>query len=217
LEKHKDTGIHVNEEKIATVASQWKLADVMPVVNGPVVYINGLPLLEGCVKCPTCNGVFSRSTMPSHHSSNHAGTPTPNFDVFPLVHAQQLNKGQHKRLFEVIVPSIVSQPASSSDIVEHLRKSRDNLVPQYFSNTLDARALNPWMRYTCWQSHIQPFHNSDLIALVGMPRKDEPALLKLAAAITTIYDTGYEYIDHTNIIVLQKLKSDDLDEKCIIH
>jgi hypothetical protein len=50
-----------------------------------------------------------------------------------------------------------------------------------------------------------------------MPHKDEPALLKLAAAITTIYDTGYEYIDHTNIIVLQKLKSDDLDEKCIIH
>jgi hypothetical protein len=155
--------------------------------------------------------------MPSHHSSKHAGTPIPNFCAFPSIYAQQLNKGQHKTLFEVIVPSILPKPASSSNIIEHLRKSCDDLVPQYFSNTLDARALNPWMQYTCWHSHIQPFHKSDLIALVGMPRKDEPALLKLAAAVTAFYDLGYEHIDKTNIIVLQKLKSDDLDEKCVIH
>ncbi|KAF8814338.1 hypothetical protein BYT27DRAFT_7250136 [Phlegmacium glaucopus] len=214
-EKHKGIGVHVNEEQIAAVASQWNLADEMPVVRGPVVQITGLPLLEGCIKCPTCSGVFSRATMPSHHSSKHAGTPTPNFGAFPPVHAQQLNKGQHKTLFEVIVPSTLSEPAVSNAIIEHLRTSCDNLVPQYFPSTLDARALSPWMQFTGWHSHIQPFDTPDLIALVAPLRKDEPALHRLAAAITAIYDMGYDFIDKTNIIVLQKLKSDDLDEKVI--
>ena len=56
-------------------------------------------------------------------------------------------------------------------------------------------------------------HTSDLIALVAMPQKDEALLAKLEEAVTAIYDMSYEFIDDTNVIVLQKLKSDDLDGK----
>jgi len=216
-EKHNDIGVHLNEEQIATVATQWQLATVMPVVKGPVVQFSGLPLVEGYVKCPTCGGVFSKTTMPSHHSSKHAGIPAPKFRTLPAVLAQQLNKGQHKTLFEVIVPSTILEPAAFNTVIEHLRTSRDNMVPEYFPKELDARALTPWMQYTGWHSHVQPFQTTELIALVGMPRKDEASLGKLAAAVTAIYDTGYELIDKTNIIVLQKLKTDDLEEKCVIH
>jgi hypothetical protein len=216
-EKHKGIGVHIDQKQITDIATQWNLATEMPTINGPIVQISGLPLIEGCVKCPICSGVFSRTTMPSHHSSKHADIPTPGFSTLPPIHAQQLNKGQHKTLFEVIVISTFHNPAASNTILEHLRTSRDNMVTQYFPSTLDARALSPWMQYTGWQSHVQPFQTAELIALVGMPRKDETLLGKLAAGVTAIYDGGYQLIDKTNIIVLQKLKSDDLEEKCVVH
>ena len=212
-EKHNEIHVSINQKQITAVAAEWNLAKDMPVVKGPVVQFGGLPLIEGCVKCPICSGVFSRTTMPSHHSIRHANVPTSNFATLPPIHAQQLNKGQQKTLFEVIVISTFYEPAASNTILEHLRTSRDNIVPQYFPSTLNARALSPWMQYTDWQSHVQPFQIAELIALVEMPHKDETPLRKLAAAVTSIYDTGYEHIDKTNIIVLQKLKSDDLEEK----
>lgn len=216
-EKHKGTAVQVDQKQIIAIATQWNLCKEMPIVKGPVIQIGGLPLIDGCVKCPICSGVFSRTTMPSHHSSQHPDTPTPSFATLLPIHAQQLNKGQHKTLFEVIVIPTFHEPAVSNIILEHLRTSRDNIMTQYSPSTLDARALSPWMQYTGWQSHVQPFQSPELIALVGMPRKDETALGKLAAAVTAIYDAGYKQIDQTNIIVLQKLKSDDLEEKCVIH
>jgi len=51
------------------------------------------------------------------------------------------------------------------------------------------------------------------MALVATPRKNEPLLANLEKAITAIYDTGYGFIDDSNMIVLQKLKTDDLDGK----
>ena len=44
-----------------------------------------------------------------------------------------------------------------------------------------------------------------------MPQKDEALLAKLGEAVTAIYDMGFEFINDSNIILLQKLKSDDLD------
>lgn len=69
------------------------------------------------------------------------------------------------------------------------------------------------MRFTGWHSHVQPFQRAELISLVSMPRKNETILDKLAATVTIIYETGYEFIGNTNIIVLQKLKTDDLNGK----
>ena len=57
------------------------------------------------------------------------------------------------------------------------------------------------------------YHSSELMALVATPRKNEPPLANLEKAVTAIYDTGYGFIDDSNMIVLQKLKTDDLDGK----
>lgn len=195
------------------VANEWELGDEMPIINGPVVQFTGLPLIEGCIKCPTCSAVFGKITMPSHYSKCHPGIPAPKFSSLPSTHAQQLNKGQNKTLFEVLMVAAQPEIATSDTIIDHLRTSRDNLVPQYFPKTLDARALDPWMRFTGWHSYVQSFNGAELISLVGMPRKDETIWNKLAATVTAIYETGYEFIGNTNIIVLQKLKTDDLDGK----
>ena len=69
------------------------------------------------------------------------------------------------------------------------------------------------MQFTGWHSHVQPFPVTELMTLVQMPDKNEHNLKKLAAAVTAIYDLGYGLIDKTNPIVLQRLKTDDLDGK----
>lgn len=195
------------------IADEWNLEDEMPIIKGSHVQFGGLPLVEGCIKCPTCSGVFGRTTMPSHYSKFHPGIPSPKFSSLPSIYAQQLNKGQNKTLFEVVVVTANLETAPSSTVINHLRTSRDNLVPQYFPKTLDARALDPWMRFTGWHSHVQPFHTTELISLVSIPRKDEMILNKLAVTVTAIYETAYEIMGNTNTIVLQKLKTDDLDGK----
>lgn len=212
-DKHKGLHVQVHEEKILAVAQEWKLADVMPVIQTPVLKFSGLPLITGCVKCPTCQGVYGRGTMPKHYSQHHSSIPTPNFCQLPEIFSQQLNQGQHKTLFEVLVPSAHQDPSTSNTVINHLRNSRDNLVPQYFSKTLDARALSSWIKYTNWHIHVEPYCTSDLIALVAMPQRNEPCLAKLKDAVTAIYDSGYGFIEDCNIIVLQMLKSDDLDGK----
>ena len=131
----------------------------------------------------------------------------------PEIFAQQLNKGQHKTLFEVLVPSAHQDPSTSSSVINNLRNSRDNLVPQYFSKTLDARALSSWIKYTNWHIHVEQYQTNELMALVAVPQKNEAYLAKLEEAVTAIYDMGYGFIEDSNIIVLQKLKSDDLDGK----
>ena len=195
------------------IADEWHLEDEMPIIKGQPVQFGGLPLIEGCIKCPTCSGVFGKTTRPSHYSKCHPGIPSPKFSSLPEIYAQQLNKGQNKTLFEVIAATANLETAPSSMVIDHLRTFRDNLVPQYFPKTLDARALDPWMRFTGWHSHVQPFHIIELISMVSMPRKDEMILNKLAATVTAIYEKAYKFIDNTNTIVLQKLKTDDLDGK----
>ena len=185
----------------------------MPVIQTPALKFSGLPLVTGCVKCPTCQGVYGHGTMPNHHSQNHSFIPTPNFSQLPEIFAQQLNKGQHKTLFDILVLSANQNPSTSSTVIYHLQISCNNLVPQYFSKTLDACALSSCMKYTNWHIHIEPYCTSKLIALVAMPQKNETSLAKLEDAVTAIYDSGYGFIEDSNIIVLQKLKSDDLDGK----
>jgi len=212
-DKHKGLHVPVHEERISEIAQTWNLADIMPVIKTPVLKFSGLPLVTGCVKCPICQGVYGCGTMPNHHSQNHSSIPTPDFSQLPEIFAQQLNKGPYKTLFEVLVPSAHQDPSTSSTVINHLQISCDNLVPQYFSKTLDARALSSWIKYTNWHIHVEPYQTSELIALVAMPQKNETYLAKLEDAVTAIYDAGYGFIGDCNIIVLQKIKSDDLDGK----
>lgn len=93
----------------------------MPTIKGPILQLSGSPLIQGCVKCPICDGVFSRSSMQVHHSQCHSGLPTFNFNLLPPIHAEQLNKGQYKTLFEVIIPSRLQNVAISNPVVDHLR------------------------------------------------------------------------------------------------
>lgn len=211
---HKHLHVHVNEPRILALAKNYKLEEKLPTIKGPVPQFSGLPLIKGCVKCPICHAIYSRSSIKVHYSNGHPGAPTIDFNSLPDITAQQLNKGKFgKTMFQVILPSTCPDPITATSAVDHLRTLRDNLVPEYFSKALDPRALSSWIKYTNWHLHVDGFHASELIALVEMPAKNEALLAKLGDAVTAIYDLGYEFIDNSNIILLQKLKSDDLDEK----
>lgn len=215
---HKNIHVQVNEKKILAVAQLWNLCTEMPDVASPTIVFQGLALLEGCIKCPFCERIFSQNTMPSHHSTDHAGIPTPGFNQLVPIYAQKLNNGNHKSLFEVIVPvPHASAPLSINIIIDHLRTSRDNLIPQYFPTTIDPRSLSSWMKYTGWHTFVELHDTSTLIAYVAMPQKHEPTLERLKIAVTSIFNTGYQDIDNTNIIVLQKLKTEDQMGQCVIH
>lgn len=201
------------------VAQEYQLVNEMPKITGPVFQYSGLPVLKDCIKCPYCEAVFGVASMSKHHYTQHSSSPTPDFNSLPQIFAQQLNKGQNKTLFEVLVSSIlphhplpntsISHPLPNTSI-SHLQNLRNNLVPQYFSKAQDARAVSTWMKFTKWHLHVEPYHGNTLIGLAAMPKKEEP-LAKLGAAVTEIYNKGYTAIDNTNTIVLQKLKSDDPD------
>jgi len=212
---HKHIYVPVNESQILALAKDFNLDDKLPVIKGPVLRFDGLPLIEGCVKCPICDAIYSKSSMKVHYSNQHSGAHIIDFNLIPEIYAQQLNKGKFgKAMFQVTLPAApqVSITATQS-IVDYVRTMRDDLVPEYFSTALDARALSSWMKYTNWHLHVEGHHSSQLIALVAMPRKDEAPLAKLEEAVTAIYDMGYGYIDDSNTLLLQMLKSEDSDGK----
>jgi hypothetical protein len=204
----------INANNIASVASAYNLRHDMPIIKGPVPQIAGLPVFTRHQKCPECQGIYSKSSLPVHWSNIHSGIPTPNFASLPMITAQRLNKGTFKSLFEVIVPIIKPPTPPSTTIVESLRQAREKLVPEYFHKTLDARAIGPWMEFTGWHAHVQPFDTNELSMLVEYPQKQE-SLYRLVAAITSIFDRAYEYMDRTNTIVLQRIKTDDLHGWCV--
>lgn len=216
-ELHKDIHMNVDEAKILAVALSWKLCDAMPTVQSPAMMFQGLTLHEDCIKCPSCARVFTRGTISSHHSREHSAIPTPGFDKLVPIYAQKLNNGQHKSLFEVTVPLHSLAPSSTNMIINHLRISRNNLLPNFVPTTTDPRSLSSWMKYTGWHTFVKEHPTSSLIALVAMPQKNEPDLEKLKAVVTSIFDSGYQTIETTNTIVLQKLKTDDQMGKCVIH
>ena len=212
---HKFLHVKVNEPQILAMAKHYELEEKLPTIKGPVPQFSGLPLFEGCIKCPICDAIYHRSSMKVHYSNQHPGAPTIDFGSLTEVSAQRLNKGKFgKTLFQVIIPAKCPDPITAThSIVDHLRTNRDNLVPEYFSMALDARALSSWMKYTNWHVHVEGYHSSELIALVAMPSKNETLLAKLAEAVTGIYDMGYGFIDDSNILLLQRLKSEDSDGK----
>lgn len=209
-EHHCSSQVKINEETILNIATQLNLLEEMPNIQSPVLYYQGLTLFQDCFKCLHCPKVFGKKTLPVHYSTDHPRQSRPKFDQLPPIYAQKLNNGQHKSLFEVFVPWAASVPTSTNKMIEQLRLSRDNLIPQYFPHTVDSRSLSPWMRYTGWHSYVAPYPTSWLIALVAMPQKDEPRLQKIKAAVASIFDSAYNYIDKTNLIVLQRLKTDDI-------
>ncbi|KAF8957928.1 hypothetical protein BDZ97DRAFT_1924184 [Flammula alnicola] len=201
------SNVQVSQARIDQVAAEWGLAQVMPKIMGPVIQINGLLLIKDCIKCPACGGVYSSPTMPGHYSKEHPGIRAPTFRDLPTVHAQQLNKGKYKTLFEVIIPGLRPKLPSSEIIINRYRSARDQLIDEYLPKTLDARSVSPWLQTVGWYSHVQPFNRQELLHLVEMP-KNEGSLGKLKAAVHGIYALGYQRMAETNTIVLQTLNKD---------
>lgn len=211
---------NIKEDQIQAIAKKWNLVNVMPNITGPIHKLGGLAVTSQCSKCPLCSIsviLGCQASMSKHYSQSHHGVPHFKINTQPLINAQQLNKGQHKSFFEVIISPALAQPTATEatepadDIINYLRISRNNVVPQYFFKALDARAISNWIKYTKWHLHIEPYNTNTLIALASSPSKDETQLLQLKDAVTSIYQTGYDCIDSTNIILLQKLKTGNLD------
>ncbi len=112
-EHHRNSKIRMNEKTILNIATQLNLSDEMPKIQGPVLYYQGLPLLQDCVKCLHCPKIFGKKTLPVHYSTDHPGQVVPKSNQLSPTHAQRLNNGAHKTLFEVFVPWAASVPTST--------------------------------------------------------------------------------------------------------
>lgn len=216
-EHHKKIGVRITKEKLQEIAEQWDLAVQLPTIKIPGLFYRGLPIISNCIKCPFCPNVYGQASLHTHSSVKHPGLPPPNFKNLPRISCQRLNNGLNNSLFEVFVPSTGPNPQPSNTTIDHLRMSRDNLLAANHPVVLDARALSSWMKFTGWHSHVAPCHTGELMSLVAMPHRDEPTLKYLEKVVTEIFDAGYRYIGKTNTIVLQKLKTDDLMGKYVIH
>jgi hypothetical protein len=203
--------IQVDTYKIRQIINEYDLLQEMPVINGPIPQVEGLLLFKDCVKCPTCQIIYSRESLRMHYSRNHPGMIKLKADSLPGIFAQQLNKGANKKLFEVIpcpTPTTSFPISSPQDIIQHLRSDRNNLMEKYHPKDIDARAVSPWLLITGWHVHTQPYNAAELCKLVAIP-KNEGRLDKLGNAVQSVLNHAYDIMTITSTLVLQKINSSD--------
>ncbi|KAH7903590.1 hypothetical protein BJ138DRAFT_1020380, partial [Hygrophoropsis aurantiaca] len=119
---------------------------------------------------------------------------------------QQFNTagGVNRTFWEVTVDDLLSQ---ASDDYQSLRNATDVPLPPVEVN--DIRNITPWLRMTGWHIHTQPYHASDLVNLAKTPRNDDPLLPGLKDAVKSYFQAAVDLIPQTNLLVLQRLNTDD--------
>ena len=204
-------GIQVDVTKINNIVANYKLLQEMPVINGPIPQVDGLALFEDYVKCPECHAIYSRHSLRMHYSRLHSSQKACQANSLPGIFAQQLDQGANKKLFQVIphaVPLTPTPTLSSHDLIQSLRSSRNDLIKSYCPKNTDARVISPWLLFTGWHIHTQPYKADDLRKLVAMP-KNEGRLNKLNTAVQALFQHAYKILAVTDTLVLQKLNTAD--------
>jgi hypothetical protein len=154
---------------------------------------------------PKCDNICSRESLRIHYSQQHSGMENCKINSLPGIFAQQLNQGANKRLFQVI-PHLKSQ--TTVPYIQNLWSKHDNFIQQYFPNDIDAWGVNSWLLATGLHIHIQPYDVTELHKLVSMP-KNEERLDKLSHAVQSLLTHGYDLMEVTNTLILQKLNTAD--------
>ncbi|KAG2022230.1 helicase domain-containing protein [Coprinopsis cinerea AmutBmut pab1-1] len=178
-QKHKGLGIHPKPNQFFSLGKEYKLAKDLPELwlsLEPIPSLKGLPVVSDCVRCPHCSHVYLASSLASHCSRQHPGLPVPT--SLPRIKAQRLSNGTKNRLFEVTEPSD-SDDSSVVDLTplekmfSEQRAERDRLAEEHRSNEVDFRNVSPWLMYTGWHEHVDPYNADDLIRLAALPSKQE--------------------------------------------
>jgi hypothetical protein len=165
----------------------------------PVIHVSGLPvsILTGCSQCPY---VASKKCVAKHIQKEHSlAIPQDN------ISAQCLNIGVTKVYFRVKNPSIIASSLEFSDTLLYAFNSFDWTTFSNITANPNARMISPWLMRTGWHNHILGFDIQELCQLVAMPEESE--FPGLHSCIKTYFADATNLIDHTDLLVLQRLNT----------
>jgi hypothetical protein len=205
---HPNVASHIPTLLMEQIAMKYKIVPNLPDILGPIPSIDGLPVGHGFIECPHCLRIYGKDGLRAHTSREHSGMPKTHPKFLRHVHVQQLNRGSHKKYFEVFPPNPPRRTIQSADLVSLLRKERDLTIDSYTPEKLDARVVTPWLRAVQWHEHIQAFPTNKLRDLVEMPSTRDP-LYGLKEGVLNLFHTAYRIIPKTDLLILQRLNTDD--------
>lgn len=182
-----------------------------PVMEEEGMYIPGMALYQG-YGCPSCE-VSGRSTqyLTKHWYKAHPGQRQPR--EWPQFYIQRWNDlpGPNRQWFRVELPeTALSTPQTSADpsteALNTLWAKLDALQPLP-SEDLDSRKVSPWLLKTGWHIHTEGYDAQKLRELVLLPKDAELPALK--SAVKEYMQSSLDLIKSTDVLVLQKLNTDD--------
>ena len=214
--KHADANFRLDEpELLTTIMQDLKVVATLPVnIQGPRSPLKGL-LIEDALSCDACSSLYTtREAMRKHHSAEHQTIPTPK--TWRACKAQRLCKGgigTHRILWEVDIPERPEMEDPQEKLVEQFMKEIERDLTPVTTETLDARAISPWLLATHWHERIIPRTTRDEVkawqSQIALPTKDDAWLCGLREAMHNYFEEALELVNRTDDLVLQRLNSPD--------
>ncbi|KAI0348830.1 hypothetical protein OH77DRAFT_1526125 [Trametes cingulata] len=204
--QHSDARISVDADDIAAIAERENILDELPIIDGTPIEYEGLKTEEG-VGCPSCLSVFGNpKSLPNHFSLEHGQSLSEKDSSIRRVHIQRFGRGFAARIpFEVKLRALQLQ-SSQVDYLEAMRKDLD-ARPSLPSSEVDHRHISPWHITTRWHSYLDGRDISEALALIAVPKEDDP-LFFLVACVKTYMQAIYDTIPHTSEVCRQILNTD---------
>lgn len=193
--------------QIVDIFKRFDVVDELPIIDGPVPPISGLPLFPAALRCgvPKCPKMYcTDKSIKRHYREGHPDIPVPkSWRTGP---AQRLDSAFHNSLFSVTLPRDAPVPPLSTWIgdLEATITAAIKVDPLKVS---DPRELNPWLRATLWPTHVASYDVHLLQQLVALPAPTEFPWLR--STVTRKFLDDVKLIDQTPLLSLQKLNTED--------
>ncbi|KAJ6447481.1 hypothetical protein C8R45DRAFT_948512 [Mycena sanguinolenta] len=175
--------------------------------------ISGLPSKDKQFGCPECGYAAHRKTVATHMTKDHPGS---RLAIEEGLVTQVLNDGTAKTKSCIRVKPATEADITSADPSGLLVQIKAfELVQDY--QVPNARMVSPWLMGTLWHKEIEKHqdHIQDLCDLVSMPKDDE--FPKLRDCVKEYFYQATSLIDDTELLVLRKLNTHDIDAGMINH
>lgn len=221
----KNVAAHLGtHSRVIKKAFKTKLADVVSVqsIHGDYPTIpptTVLPQLAGLdmVKefgCPVCPQAGSKATVEQHIRAKH---PRQGHKAQADVYTQVLNKGAARTRLRVTPIGEVSDEDEETTTGEWKAKFKSlyKTVLDTTRTTPNARYISPWLMRTGWHALTDNRDPAPLVALVSMPKTDDP-LYWVEGLVHRYMDDASSLIQGTSIQTLQRLNSTDPDNEYVV-